>query len=333
MIKDKLEDISLRFKNFFRARPKNFLGIDVGASSIRMIELGRKGQVLRLENYGEAKLTDFNARPIKIFKKNTLSLSNRDISKVIKALLKETGIQVKEAAFSIPDFGSFFTGVELPVMNKDEISEAVKYQARPYVPLPLSDVTLDWSIIEGEPSKTAIKVLVVAIPNNIISYYQEVAQLSNLELKFLEPEVFSLARSSVKGESNKRIIGLIDIGAWSTTCSVLDNGVLLPKEQTDGDQNIRKVLIPLVGSILQEVKKALHNFHLQEGKEVDKIILAGGLSKMPGLKEFFSVELKKQIVSADSFLDIASPPILTDVLKEMGPDYSIALGLAMKGLE
>lgn len=370
MIKDKLEDISLRFKNFFRARPKNFLGIDVGASSIRIIELGRKGQVLRLENYGEVKLADFSNRPIKIFKKNTLSLSNRDISKVIKALLKETGIQVKEAAFSIPDFGSFFTGVELPVMNKDEISEAVKYQVRPYVPLPLSDVTLDWSIIEGEPSKTAVKVLVVAIPNNIISYYQEIAQLSNLELKFLEPEVFSLARSSVKGESTKRVIGLVDIGAWSTTCSVLDNGVLkishsfniagndltkvvarflnidynkaesvkakyglLPEGQTNSDQNIRKVLIPLVGSILQEVKKAFHNFHLQEGKEVDKIILAGGLSKMPGLKEFFSVELKKQIINADSFLDIASPPILTDVLKEMGPYYSIALGLAMKGLE
>ena len=370
MMKDKLDNALLKFKSFFRVRPKNFLGIDVGASSIRMVELGRKGQVFKLDNYGEVKLSDFNNRPIKIFKKNTLSLSNRDISKVIKALLKETGIKIREVAFSIPDFGSFFTGIELPVMNKDEISEAVKYQVRPYIPLPLSEVTLDWSIIEGDPSKTAVKILVVAIPNNIIVHYQEIAQLSGLELKFLEPEVFSLGRSSVRGENAKKIIGLIDVGAWSTTCSVLDKGVLkishsfniagndltkvvarflnidynkaesikekyglLPREGEENNKNIRKILIPLVGSILQEVKKAFHNFYLQEGKEIDKIILAGGLSKMPGLKEFFSVELKKQIVIADSFLDIASPPILADVLKEMGPYYSIALGLSMKGLE
>jgi len=82
-MKDKLDNVLLKFKSFFRVRPKNFLGIDVGASSIRMVELGRKGQVFKLDNYGEVKLSDFNNRPIKIFKKNTISLSNRDISNVI----------------------------------------------------------------------------------------------------------------------------------------------------------------------------------------------------------------------------------------------------------
>jgi type IV pilus assembly protein PilM len=368
MITEKIESKFFRFKNFFRIRPKRFLGIDVGASFIRMVELGRKGQIIRLNNYAELKLTEFNNRPFNLPEKN--NLSSKEISDAIKALFKQAGMQTKDSAFSIPDFGSFFTKIELPEMDKDEIPQAVKYQVRPYIPLPLDDVSLDWSIIEGQPAKTPIEVLVVAIPNNIIDHYQEIAKCSDLDLKFLEPEVFSLARASIKDGRDNKVIALIDIGAWSTTCSILEKGILktshsfniagndltkviarslnidynkaeemkrkyglLPSKELDDSQNIRKLLIPLVGSILQETKKAFHNYYLEEGKEIEKIVLAGGVSLMPGLKEFFSVELRKPIIIADSFLDIVSPPILADVLKEMGPYYGIALGLALKGLE
>jgi type IV pilus assembly protein PilM len=368
MITDEIESKLFKFKDFFRIRRKRFLGIDVGASFIRVVELSRKGQAIRLNNYAEFKLTDFNHGPFNLPAKNNLSA--KEISDIIKILIKQAGMQTREVAFSIPDFGSFFTKIELPEMDKDEIPQAVKYQVRPYIPLPLDDVALDWSIIEGQPSKTPIKVLVVAIPANMIDHYQEIASRSDLDLKFLEPEVFSLARASVKDGRDNKVIALIDIGAWSTTCSVLEKGILktshsfniagndltkviarslnidynkveemkrkyglLPSEELKDSQNIRKLLIPLVGSILQETKKAFHNYYLEEGKEVEKIVLAGGVSLMPGLKEFFSVELKKPIVIADSFLNIVSPPILADVLKGMGPYYGIALGLALKGLE
>lgn len=368
MITEKLESRFSRFTNFFRIRPKRFLGVDAGASSIRVVELGRKGSTIRLNNYAELELANFENRPFNLPEKNNFSI--KEISDAIKTLVKQANIQTKDAAFSIPDFGSFFTKIELPEMDRDEIPQAIKYQARPYIPLPLDDVSLDWSIIEGQPAKTPIKILVVAIPNNIIDHYQEVSRRSDLDLKFLEPEVFSLARASVKDGKEKKVIALIDIGAWSTTCSILEEGILktshsfniagndltrviarslnigynkaeemkrkyglLPSKELTDSQNIRKLLIPLVGSILQEIKKAFHNYYLEEGKEIEKIVLAGGVSMMPGLKEFFSVELRRPIDIADSFLNIVSPPILADVLKEMGPYYGIALGLALKGLE
>jgi len=368
MITKRIETELSKFKDFFRIRRKRFLGVDVGASFIRIVELGRKGQTIRLNNYAELKLTEFNNRSSNLPAKN--NISTKETSEAIKALIKQAGFQTREAAFSIPDFGSFFTKIELPEMDKDEIPQAVKYQVRPYIPLPLDDVVLDWSIIEGQPAKTPIKVLVVAIPNNIIDHYREIAKRSDLDLKFLEPEVFSLARASIKNGRDERVIALIDIGAWSTTCSILEKNILktshsfniagndltkviarslnidynkaeelkrkyglTPSEELKNSQNIRKLLIPLIGSILQEAKKAFYNYYLEEGKEVEKIVLAGGISLMPGLKEFFSVEFKKPITIADSFLNIVSPSILADVLKEIGPYYGIALGLALKGLE
>lgn len=358
-----------KISQLFKIRPKNFLGIDIGASSIRIVELTRKGNIIRLGNYGEMGLPRLNNKPFKVLKKRLVSLSNREISKSITQIIGKADIKIKDVCFSIPDFGSFFTNISLPKMDKDEISQAVKYQVRPYIPLPLEDVTLDWSITEGEPSKTDLKVLVVAIPNNVIDQYRDIAGLAGLNLKFLEPEVFSLVRS-IPNEKEEAIIGLIDIGATSTTCSVLEKGVtktshsfniagneltdviarslnidynkaeklkreqgLLPSDKVKNSEGIRKLLLPLVGSILQEVKKAFRSFYLQEGKEVQKIVLAGGLSTMLGLKEFFAVELKKPASIIDPFLKLTAPPILVNTLKKIGPNYGVAIGSALKGLE
>src|SRR4030042_4075866 len=104
------------FLDIFKIRPKKFLGIDIGTSSIKVVELGRRGQNRRLENYGEAGVSSFKDRPFRTFKKNTLSLSNKEVAGTIRAICKEAGIQTKEANFSLPDFCSFFTSFRLPAM-------------------------------------------------------------------------------------------------------------------------------------------------------------------------------------------------------------------------
>ncbi len=359
-----------KISNLFKLRPKRFLGIDIGTSSVRIVELSRKGQAYKLENYGGLETSSFKKRPFRVFEKNTPSLSNKEIAKSIQAIFKETGIQTREVNFSIPDFCSFFTSIKLPAMAEDEVSQAVQYEIRPYIPLPLNEVTLDWSIIEGHSPATPLKILVVAIPNDIISEYREIAQLADLNLRILESEVFALAKSSIKNEEKKKVIGLIDIGARSTTCSIVEEGVLkishsfntagnqlteiiarslnidynkaegikkkygvISNNGPDESKDVRNILIPLIDSILEEIKKAFRSFYSKEGKEVEKILLSGGLISMPGLKEYFSTELKKEQDIVDPFFNIGCPSILARALKEIGPNYAIATGLAMKGLE
>lgn len=362
----------------FRIRfgTKKFLGIDIGTSHIRVIELGERGRVIRLENYGEIDTSFISQKPFRFFKKNTLLFSNRDVAEAVQLICKEAKMQTKEVNFSIPDFCSFFTSFEMPAMSKEELPEAIKYEVRPYIPLPLSEITLDWLITKGETSKTPLEVLVVAIPNDIIKQYQTIADLSGLKLKILEPEVFSLARALIKNKKNKRekneeyerVIGLVDIGARSTTCSVFEGETLKTSHSfnvagneltqrlakslnigynkaeelkrkhglvlaNNGPKNIREILIPSIDSILGEIKEALRNFYQSRGKEVEKIILSGGLALLPGLKEYFFVELKKEIVISNPFLDISYPSILKGVLEKRGPFYAVAVGLALKGLK
>jgi len=99
-------------------------------------------------------------------------------------------------------------------------------------------------------------------------------------------------------------------------------------------QNIKDILLPLIDIIIREVEKIFINFQQTEGKEVQKIIIAGGTALAPGLKEYFQDYFKKaEVQIANPFSDIFCPPILENTLKEMGPAYSIAVGMALRGLE
>lgn len=346
--------------------PKKCLGIDIGTSSIKIVELSRWGERKKLDNYGEITAQAFYQKTFRTFDKNTLLLSNQDISRAIKAVFNEAKIKTRKAVFSIPDFSSFFTNFELPPMTKKELSQAVIFEARRHVPLPLTEVVLDWQIIEGEVSsqkQSKLKILLVAVPKEVINQYQEIAKLSNLKLFSLEAEVFGLLRSLIKEE--KQIIALVDIGAQSTTCSIVENRVLKISHSFDmaGNEltqalskglsvdykeaealkrkygifsdefNVREICLPLIDVILREIDKVFTNFSQLEEKAVQKIIIAGSSAFLPGLKEYFQDHFKKEIKIAEPFPDIFYPPILQKTLKKMGPAYAIAIGMALRGLE
>ena len=93
------------------------------------------------------------------------------------------------------------------------------------------------------------------------------------------------------------------------------------------------VLSPLIDLMLSEIGKISQNFYQAEGKEIEKVILAGGSALLPGLKEYSSDRLKKPVEIADPFAEIFYPPVLSQTLKEIGPSYAIAVGMALRGLE
>ncbi len=129
------------FRNVFNFGTKKFLGIDIGTSSIRIIELAKKRNIISLNNYAEVKSSSFVKKPFRVFTKNSVSLSNTELGEAIKTIMSEAGIETKQANLGIPDFSSFFTSFQIPVMSREEIPQAIQYEVRPYIPLPLLEVT------------------------------------------------------------------------------------------------------------------------------------------------------------------------------------------------
>ena len=354
--------------------PKKFLGIDIGTSFIKIVEVSRFGYRKKLENYGELSAKVLYEKPFRNFENSTLSFSTEDTARAISAILKEAKIKTRQAIFSIPDFSTFFTNFDLPPMTKKELPQAVRYEAKQHVPLPLEEVTLDWQVIDGKVSereKTKLKILLATVPNEVINQYRQIAKLAEVQLLSLEAEVFGLLRSLIN-QDEKGNIAIIDIGAQSTTCNIIKKRNLYLSYSFDMSGNdltktiskalstdyqsaedlkkkygisgqdiiedrvkedVKQVLIPLIDVIIREVEQIFSNFSQKEGSGIDKIILAGGTALMPGLKEYLSESFKKEIEIANPFSDIFYPPILENSLKQMGPSYAIALGIALRGLE
>lgn len=175
-----------------------------------------------------------------------------------------------------------------------------------------------------------------------------------------------MIRSLIK-DPQKAII-LVDIGAQSTTINVVENKILrmshsfdiggnnltqeiadsrgidfwvaeeLKKQQiisyqSSDQQSMSQTLVSRLDLILAEIEKISQTFYQREDKEINDVVLSGGVSLSPGLKEYFVLKLNKQVLIGDPFENIFSPPILAPALKEVGPSYAIAVGMALRGLE
>ncbi len=341
------------------------VGIDIGTSSIKVVEISRWGEGRTLENYGEIKSDLIYKEPLSDLKMSTNLLASNFVSVAIRGILDEAKIKTKSVIFSIPDFSTFCTSFTIPPMPEKEIKDAIYYNASQYITLPISEVTLDWKIISGVPGNESLPstVFLVAIPNQVIAEYQQMAQESGLELYALEAEALSITRALIK--NNKKTICLMDIGVQSSTVNIIDDGFLkrsysfnfysnqlvravasaLSVSDKEAEeiknkeglvslrQGLAETLYLLVDPLVAKIKSISSEFMQSEKKEVEEIYLTGGTANLPGLKEYFEKTLGKKVHVSNCFSDILYPPILDETLRKMSPSFSVAVGAALSGLE
>jgi type IV pilus assembly protein PilM len=357
------------FLNPFTSFHKSCLGIDIGSFSIKIVHLSRIGKNKHLKNYVKFQFPSHDESFFKVFSDKSLLLLSDKAGDILKSLLKKSGIREKKVFISIPDFSTFFPTFELPPMTKAELSKAVDFEARNHIPFSLSDVVFDWQEIKRKKEKGKIvnhKILLIAVPVKVVHQYQRLAALCNLNIRGLESEVFALVRSSVDNVEKREPICVVDIGYTTTTISIVKNGLLRVSHSFDisandfteaiskslkiewaeaekiksgtgmdpRDKKIFPILCPQINLISQKIDKVSQNFYQKEGEKVKKVVLTGGASCLPGLKEYFKVFLKKDVYISNPFhaSNISYHPLLEDQLKKVGPSFAISLGLALRGI-
>lgn len=353
---------------FFKKAPNISLGIDIGTSSIKMVELTKDGDVLKLTNYAEIVSPKLERGSFMPMQMSSMQVLSEEIAALIKKTIKEAQIKTKTVSMSVPVFSSFITTMELPFMTKEEVAQAVTFQARQYIPVPISEVVLDWTLLKdipdnGPPQK--IPVLLVAVPQEVIHKYTDISVLSGFQLKALEVETFSLVRSLV--QNDKSAICLVDFGSRNTNIAVVDDGSVRMCRTTEtsggeltkvlagslnidfkraeelkqergvkkggGEEEISRIILPLIDIIFSEIEKITAIYFQKSGKKVMKFILTGGAANLPGLVEHFVEKFGREVRIGDPFRGIECPPILAQILREMAPSFSVAAGLAMRELK
>lgn len=238
-------------KNLFKKPSESVLGIDIGPSSIKVVQLSRKKGRAVLDTYGALALGPYAGIEIG----RSTNLPPEKIAEALVDVLRESGTTTKQCGLSIPMSSSLLTLIEVPATNEAQLDQIIPIEARKYIPLPISEVALDWWVVPQEqvgistefdsgqkaPGGPAvipkITVLLVVIHNEALARAQEIIRLANLEASFFEIEIFSTIRSVLEHESSPVMI--FDMGAGSTKLYIVDRGILrLSHIVTRGSQDM-----------------------------------------------------------------------------------------------
>ena len=338
-----------------RKGTKSYLGVDVGTLSIKVVELSNEDNRPKLQNY--AILTNYGlTENPKIFGGEAIPM--------LKKLLKESEMNSKEANMSSPIFSSFLTVMELPQMSEQEISSAVQFEAKKYIPVPLESVLIDWSLI-GVNDNGRISILLMAIPRDLASEYANLARETDLRLMNLELETMSAARALIGNDPVPTV--LLDMGSRDTTISIVDNGHLrishsiemsgedltralsnslnidwrraeeLKKEHgietADKNSQISGVIGPLLDVIVNATKNIIDLYFSKTNKKIEKLIIYGGAARMPGFSEYLNKGLNIDVLIGNPFGKIIYNEKLGSVIKDIGHEFAIAIGLALKAAQ
>lgn len=353
---------------FVKASPRplardRVVGIDMGSSSIKVVELEERDGVVTLTTYGELQLGPYSDGGAI---GQAVSLSAQVERQALVDILRESAVKAKRAVLAIPLSSSFVTTMSLDAGPEDDISSRVRVDARKYIPVPIGDVTLDWAEItvnsEGAPGNR--DVLLAAIQNDALKRFLNLMQTVELPGPPTEIECFSAIRSTFEAE--KPNTAVIDIGASVSKLYITERGLLARMHRvptggikvtekmveerqlsfadaealkrsvtpTDADYGwVQKLSHVTFGRTIKEFHQVIEEYQSRSGFEVTDVIITGGGAVGFGIDALISQELGRKVTITNPFNKVAYPAFMEDTLTVIGPIFAPALGAALRQFE
>ena len=360
--------------NIFGKKEDNTaVGIDIGSSAIKVVELKRENGRALLSTYGALSLGQYKEGATL---GQVVVLDADTIAKALVDVLKETNITSKSVVVGIPSISCIIFILQLPAaIDEASMPQVIPNESKKFIPVPLEDVSLDWYVIprredSGIASRVVaetggeakLSVLVVATLNETLVKYTDVLKKTALPMDNLEIEIFSHIRSVLTRELFPVMI--VDVGASKTKLTIVEHGIvetfrLVNRGSQDMTLSIAHSLEvpfpkaedikkqyglipapehPAVSDIVkthfvdifQEINSNILAYEKRYNKNIGKIIFTGGGAMTKGLLEYASHSFSAELVIADPFAKVESPVFLAGVLQTTGPEFSVALGLALK---
>lgn len=348
---------------------KTALGIDIGSSSIKVVELRKEGGKAILKAYGEIALGPYVDSSIG----SVATLSNGKITEALRDVLREAGIKTTGSGVAIPFKSSLVSLIEMPALSDKKLEEIIPIEARKYIPVPISEVTLDWWIIPKEKYDTKkvpaavdkTDVLVISIHNEILNSYNNIVKENGLETSFFEIEMFSVVRSVVARTETPVLV--FDFGALGTKLYIVVHGIIrashiINKGSRDITEGLSKALVinfaeaekvkrnilslkeedqKIVNGVVDitldfiwsETRTIISNFERTSGKRVSVAILSGGGVALPHFVERVEKELNIKAELGNPFSKITTPTFISATLRDTAYGFAVATGAALRKLE
>ena len=339
----------------------NYFGLDLGSSSIKIAQLRELHGSPSLVTYGDIEVAG-----------NLLSsdseIDQNRVSELIKQLAQDAKVTTKNVVASLSASQSYTAIIRTPKLSHNELAESIKFQADKVIPMAMDQVKLDWAVVGEVPETDEVDVLLVAAPNNTANKYLNIIQKAGLELLALEINPIAQSRSLIGPADKPKCIIIVDIGSIASDIAILSNTVpqlvrsvaigskalnrvvsqnlgidagqadqFIKKfgmDQTKIEGQVFKTLKPVVDHLVEEINKSITFFQEKNPTQrVEKIILTGGTTALPGLPLYLANATGLTIEVGNPWQNISYPKELESSLAGLSLSYATAIGLAMRNFQ
>ncbi len=330
---------------FYTDKPAFGLDIGFGNLKVMQIDRGHNNKKRPITGYGVASfdpgaIVDGVIKDPEVIAKAIHDLFNKNLI---------GNITTRRVAIALPAARTFNRTMVLPRLNANDLGEAVKLETEQYIPLPIADLYLDYTVVRKSDAET--ELLAVAVPRKIVDSYLDLVKILGLEPIIMETTISAGGRLFVQAENSDVPTVLIDFGSMSTDMTVFDEvpivtstipgggdsfSRLIAKKLNVSDQEayiiktkygmgvskkqkeVTEGLEPILGQLLKEVRRMIRYYEERSNtkQKINQIVTMGGGANMPGLSEYMTNQLRLPVRMCDPWQELVfadlQPPNTTE---------------------
>lgn len=314
---------------FFKNKP--LFGLDIGNGSLKVMQLAEDSLATakpRIVGYGTAKFDPSASEDGVLVRPDVVAESMFKLFK--DGLIGD--ITTRRVAMAIPAYRTFTRAISLPSLKPKEVNDAVQLEAEQYIPLPLEELYLDYTILKSDKDTT--EAFAVAVPRKIVDSYLELAKIAGLEAMVIETTLGGGARLFAADRQSDLPSVIVDFGSLSSDISIYDKTVLvtgtvqgggsvftesirtkLGVTQTEAgiiknryglglskkQREIQNALDPTLKQIVKEISRMIRYYEERYGtsRPITQVVALGGGANMPGLTDYLTNALRLAVRSCE----------------------------------
>ena len=344
-------------------RAKSLVGLDIGSSAVKAVELKAAGRGYRVTACGSEPLP-----PDSIV--DGAIIDGAAVADAIRRLFESRSIRTKDVAASLSGNAVIVKKITLPAMTEAELADSIYWEAEQYIPFDIQDVNLDYQVLEPADKAAAngsIDVLLVAAKKEKIADYTGVIAQAGRAAVVVDVDAFALqnAYEANYGVEPGAVVVLLNAGAGATNINILSGEqsvftrdvsiggnaytealqreLNLPYEAADQLKRgtsvdgatfdeARPVLRAVTENVMLEIQKTFDFFKATAASDrIDKIVVSGGASRAEGFTEMLTERFEAPVETFDPFRRITfDPKKLGGDPADLGATSAVAVGLALR---
>jgi len=342
-------------------RSKNVVGLDIGSSALKLVELKKHGDGYSLERVG------FELLPPEAIVDGTIMDSGLVVD-ATRRMCDAAGVKSGSFATSVSGHSVILKKIEISATSDEELAESLRWEAEQYIPFEIDDVRLDHVVLDRRGSTN--EVLLVAVKRDKVNDYVSIITQSGRTPEIVDIDTFAVqnAYQETTGQGGSGITAVLNIGASVTNVNIIDEGkTSLWRDLTFGGaqfteslqrqfglshqdaeqakrgeledgrdpQAIQEALESVSSQFAAEVAKTFAFFaNNLGGRKIDRVVVTGGGSMTPGLIDGLQAELGISVARFDPLdgVDTSGKGLDPSWLATIGPSLAVAVGLAMRAV-